>query len=152
MPDDPATGGPASENDHVPGPGGPPTGTRPYREVTVMALLFALVIGAVMNAAITYAGLKIGFTIGGSAIAAVLGFGVLRGVILRAGIDPRDQHRADRGERGQHVQLGDHLHGPGAAAARDHAGVVGRGLLAHHDRVRRGAILGRRSSSRSASR
>ena len=33
-----------------------------------------------MNAAITYAGLKIGFTIGGSAIAAVLGFGVLRGV------------------------------------------------------------------------
>ena len=39
-----------------------------------------------MNAAITYAGLKIGFTIGGSAIAAVLGFGVLRGLLLRGSI------------------------------------------------------------------
>ena len=49
-----------------------------YREATASAILFAIVIGVVMNAAITYAGLKIGFTIGGSAIAAVLGFGVLR--------------------------------------------------------------------------
>jgi hypothetical protein len=39
-----------------------------------------------MNAAITYAGLKIGFTIVGSAIAAVLGFGVLRGVLRRGSI------------------------------------------------------------------
>ena len=57
-------------------------GSRPeksYREVTISALVFALVIGVIMNAAITYAGLKIGFTIGGSAIAAVLGFGILRG-------------------------------------------------------------------------
>lgn len=52
-----------------------------YREVTLSALLFAIVIGIVMNAAITYAGLKIGFTLSGSAIAAVLGFGVLRGVL-----------------------------------------------------------------------
>jgi len=52
-----------------------------YREVTVSAVVFALIIGLVMNAAITYAGLKIGFTIGGSAIAAVLGFGVLRGLM-----------------------------------------------------------------------
>lgn len=55
-----------------------------YREVTVSALVFAIIIGVVMNAAITYAGLKIGFTITGSAIAAVLGFGILRGV-LRTG-------------------------------------------------------------------
>ncbi|MEO0717191.1 MAG: hypothetical protein AAFY58_09420, partial [Planctomycetota bacterium] len=48
-----------------------------YREVTLSALLFALLVGVVMNASITYAGLKIGFTIGGSAIAAVLGFGLL---------------------------------------------------------------------------
>lgn len=54
-----------------------------YREVTVSALIFAAIIGIVMNAAITYAGLKIGFTIGGSAIAAVLGFGVLRGVLRK---------------------------------------------------------------------
>ncbi len=57
-----------------------------YREVTPSAILFAIVIGVVMNAAITYAGLKIGFTIGGSAIAAVLGFGVLRGVLRRGSI------------------------------------------------------------------
>ncbi len=57
-----------------------------YREVTVSAIVFALVIGAVMNAAITYAGLKIGFTIGGSAIAAVLGFGVLRGILRKGSI------------------------------------------------------------------
>lgn len=57
-----------------------------YREVTVSAIVFALVIGLIMNAAITYAGLKIGFTIGGSAIAAVLGFGVLRGVMRKGSI------------------------------------------------------------------
>lgn len=57
-----------------------------YREVTVSAVLFAVAIGVVMNAAITYAGLKIGFTIGGSAIAAVLGFGVLRGLLRRGTI------------------------------------------------------------------
>ncbi len=57
-----------------------------YREATASAVLFAIVIGLVMNAAITYAGLKIGFTMGGSAIAAVLGFGVLRGVLRRGSI------------------------------------------------------------------
>lgn len=57
-----------------------------YREVTLTAVVFAIVIGLVMNAAITYAGLKIGFTIGGSAIAAVLGFGVLRGLLRRGSI------------------------------------------------------------------
>jgi uncharacterized oligopeptide transporter (OPT) family protein len=57
-----------------------------YREVTISALIFGLIFGAVMNAAITYAGLKIGFTIVGSAIAAVLGFGVLRGILRRGSI------------------------------------------------------------------
>ncbi len=57
-----------------------------YREVTLTAVVFAVVIGVVMNAAITYAGLKIGFTIGGSAIAAVLGFGVLRGILRKGSI------------------------------------------------------------------
>ncbi len=57
-----------------------------YREVTVSAIVFGILVGIVMNAAITYAGLKIGFTIGGSAIAAVLGFGVLRGLLRRGTI------------------------------------------------------------------
>ncbi len=57
-----------------------------YREITLSAVIFAIVIGVVMNAAITYAGLKIGFTIGGSAIAAVLGFGVLRGILRKGSI------------------------------------------------------------------
>lgn len=62
-----------------------PAGRR-YPEVTVAAIVFAIIIGLVMNASITYAGLKIGFTIGGSAIAAVLGFGVLRGLLRRGTI------------------------------------------------------------------
>ena len=52
-------------------PGGP--AKTPYREITPAAIIFGVLIGVVMNAAITYSGLKIGFTIGGSAIAAVLG-------------------------------------------------------------------------------
>ena len=54
-----------------------------YREVTWSAVIFGALIGVVMNAALTYTGLKIGFTITGSAIAAVLGFGVLRGILRR---------------------------------------------------------------------
>lgn len=66
-------------------PGSGVGGTR-YREVTVSALVLAVVLGLIMNAAITYAGLKIGFTLGGSAIAAVLGFGILRGVLRKGSI------------------------------------------------------------------
>ena len=58
----------------------------PYREITPAAIVFGILIGVVMNAAITYSGLKIGFTIGGSAIAAVLGWGVLRGVLRKGTI------------------------------------------------------------------
>ena len=57
-----------------------------YREVTISAVVFGVVVGAIMNASITYAGLKIGFTIGGSTIAAVLGFGILRGLLRRGTI------------------------------------------------------------------
>jgi len=59
---------------------------RRYREVTIAAIVFGVICGGIMNAAITYAGLKIGFTIVGSAIAAVLGFGVLRGVLRKGSI------------------------------------------------------------------
>jgi uncharacterized oligopeptide transporter (OPT) family protein len=57
-----------------------------YREVTVSAVVFAVILGALMNMAITYAGLKIGFTIVGGAIAAVVGFGVLRGLLGKGSI------------------------------------------------------------------
>lgn len=61
-----------------------------YREVTVTAIIVGILIGVVMNASITYAGLKIGFTLSGSAIAAVLGFGILkmmgRGTIVETNI------------------------------------------------------------------
>ncbi|MAF66766.1 MAG: peptide transporter [Planctomycetes bacterium] len=59
---------------------------RRYREITPEAIGFGILIGVVMNAAITYSGLKIGFTIGGSAIAAVLGWGVLRGILRKGSI------------------------------------------------------------------
>lgn len=62
---------------------GPP---RPYREITPLAVIVGILIGVVMNAAITYSGLKIGFTLGGSAIAAVLGWGILRGVFRKGTI------------------------------------------------------------------
>ncbi len=79
MPDDSRTGQASGSPDPIP--------SQPnYREVTLAAILLGLLIGAVMNAAITYAGLKIGFTIGGSAIAAVIGFGILRGVLRKGTI------------------------------------------------------------------
>jgi len=64
----------------------PPSAMKKYREVTLSAIIFGIIFGAIMNASITYAGLKIGFTIVGSAIAAVLGFGVLRGLLRRGSI------------------------------------------------------------------
>ncbi|HCT45711.1 MAG TPA: hypothetical protein DF699_10905, partial [Phycisphaerales bacterium] len=70
----------------MPEPATPPPAQPPYREVTLAAIVLGLIIGAVMNAAITYAGLKIGFTIGGSAIAAVIGFGLLRGILRKGTI------------------------------------------------------------------
>ncbi len=78
-----------STPDHRPPSGQSPQISSPvpaYREVTVAAIVFGIIFGVIMNAAITYAGLKIGFTIGGSAIAAVLGFGVLRGLLRRGTI------------------------------------------------------------------
>ena len=59
---------------------------RAYPEISASSIVFGIILGALMNAAITYAGLKIGFTITGSAVAAVLGFGVLRGILRRGTI------------------------------------------------------------------
>ena len=59
---------------------------RPYREVTVAAMVLGGVFGVVLTAAMTYAGLVIGFVVPASAIAAILGWGVLRGIMRRGTI------------------------------------------------------------------
>ena len=58
----------------------------PHREVTFAAVAFGIFVGVVMNASFMYAALKIGFGIGGSTIAAILGFGFLRGILRKGTI------------------------------------------------------------------
>src|SRR3989339_1986192 len=58
----------------------------PYREITWEALVLGVLIGIVLNMSMAYAGLLIGFTIPGSEIAAIIGWGVLRGILRRATI------------------------------------------------------------------
>ncbi|MEA2062567.1 MAG: OPT/YSL family transporter, partial [Gemmatimonadota bacterium] len=60
--------------------------TGPYREITWEAIVLGLMVGVLLNASITYAGLLIGFTIVGSEIAAIIGWGVLRGILRRSTI------------------------------------------------------------------
>ena len=57
-----------------------------YRELTIASLVLGVVIGAIMTCAFVYIGLKLGFTMGGSTVAAILGFAVLRGVMGKGSI------------------------------------------------------------------
>lgn len=59
---------------------------QPYREVTVATMLLGIVVGVLLTASMTYAGLVIGFVVPASAIAAILGWGLLRGVLRRGSI------------------------------------------------------------------
>jgi putative OPT family oligopeptide transporter len=59
---------------------------RGYRELTVATLVVGTLLGAIMTASMAYAGLVIGFVVPTSAIAAILGWGVLRGVLRRGSI------------------------------------------------------------------
>ncbi len=52
-----------------------------YREITARGIGLGVVQGVVMTMAFTYAGLKLGFTIGGSSVAAIMGFVILRGML-----------------------------------------------------------------------
>ncbi|MEE2643350.1 MAG: OPT/YSL family transporter [Myxococcota bacterium] len=52
----------------------------PYRELTLSAVLIGVLIGSVMTAAFVYIALQLGFSLGGSTVAAILGFGALRGL------------------------------------------------------------------------
>jgi len=57
-----------------------------YRELTPAALIGGVLVGALLNMGICFAGLQIGFTIVGSTVAAVLGFGILRGILRKGSI------------------------------------------------------------------
>ncbi len=60
--------------------------SRPYPELTWIALVTGWVIGCVIAVSIGYAALILGFSIEGSELAAILGFGILRGILRRKSI------------------------------------------------------------------
>ena len=58
----------------------------PYPEITVPAVVTGYLIGMLIAISIGYLSLKLGFSIEGSELAAILGFGVLRGILRRHSI------------------------------------------------------------------
>jgi putative OPT family oligopeptide transporter len=58
----------------------------PYRELTIPAVVLGVVIGSLMTASFVYISLKLGFGLGGSTVAAILGFAVLRGALRKGTI------------------------------------------------------------------
>ncbi|NNF50256.1 MAG: oligopeptide transporter OPT family protein [Woeseiaceae bacterium] len=59
---------------------------RPYPELTWVALIVGWIIGCVIAVSIGYAALILGFSIEGSELAAIRGFGILRGMLRRKSI------------------------------------------------------------------
>lgn len=59
---------------------------RPYREVTPAGMTLGILTGIVLTVSFTYTGLVIGFVVPASAVAAILGWGLLRGVLRRGTI------------------------------------------------------------------
>ena len=64
----------------------PSTIARPYPELTWVALVTGWFLGVIIAVAIGYAALILGFSIEGSELAAILGFGILRGLLGRKSI------------------------------------------------------------------
>jgi putative OPT family oligopeptide transporter len=60
--------------------------TGPYPELTLTAVLVGYGLGIVIAISIGYASLILGFTVEGSELAAILGFGILRGLLRRSSI------------------------------------------------------------------
>lgn len=58
----------------------------PYPELTVAGVLVGYFLGAIIALSMGYASLKLGFSIEGSELAAILGFGILRGAMRRHSI------------------------------------------------------------------
>jgi len=56
----------------------------PYPELTLTAVLVGYGLGALITISIGYASLILGFSIEGSELAAILGFGILRGIMRRS--------------------------------------------------------------------
>lgn len=60
--------------------------TGPYPELTLTSILVGYFLGALIALSIGYASLILGFSIEGSELAAILGFGILRGIMRRNSI------------------------------------------------------------------
>ncbi len=60
--------------------------TRPYPELTWVAVIVGWILGVIIAVSIGYAALILGFSIEGSELAAILGFGILRGILRRRSI------------------------------------------------------------------
>ena len=54
-----------------------------YRELTISAVVLGVIQGIILNVAFVYAALKLGFSIGGSTVAAIMGYAILRGMLRR---------------------------------------------------------------------
>ena len=63
-----------------------PPHVRPYPELTWTAVIVGWFLGIIIAISIGYAALILGFSIEGSELAAILGFGILRGVLRRKSI------------------------------------------------------------------
>jgi len=55
----------------------------PYRELTVAGIVLGLIQGIVLNLAFVYVALKLGMGLGGSTVAAIMGYAFLRGVLKK---------------------------------------------------------------------
>ena len=60
--------------------------TGPYPELTIQAVVVGYLLGVIITISIGYASLVLGFSIEGSELAAILGWGVLRGIMRRTSI------------------------------------------------------------------
>ncbi len=65
--------------------GGRPIRHGTYPEITWPAVLVGYLVGAVLAVSFGYLSLRLGFSIEGSELAAILGFGILRGIMLLSG-------------------------------------------------------------------
>jgi putative OPT family oligopeptide transporter len=63
-----------------------PAVSRPYPELTWPAVIVGWFLGVIIAVSIGYAALILGFSIEGSELAAILGFGILRGILRRKSI------------------------------------------------------------------
>ena len=60
--------------------------TKTYPELTWVAVVVGWILGVIIAVSIGYAALILGFSIEGSELAAILGFGILRGLLRRKSI------------------------------------------------------------------